>query len=342
MFKSTKWPFIVTLFLLAVVGLTACATAASAEENQPAEPSATRESAEPTIIAAPPTATPGVTATPAPPADTPEDAIQSFYESYLDYGANNCCFVGMYRSPLHDGIYRDSPYMTDDLKTRIDETVASMGPVGYDPILCAQNWPEWIRVWDVAVEGDGASATVETSLYAADGRYQAFPVQLERGEEGWQLAEIDCLTEVTDSERPDITKEPDWQTYTDADYGFSFSYPSGWAAQEAVIVGEDAPALKVVTFAPEDWTGMMAPLSVEVSPAQGEIEHTSTFEAEGHTVYVLDAPNGEVFYTLEGPEGFRVAVRDGALMAAGGDADLASTWEPFGLVMVYGIAGSFD
>jgi hypothetical protein len=165
--------------LLVAIGLTACATAPSAEENQPAEPSATSEHAEPTITDAPATARPTITATPATPAETPEDAIVRFYEVYLDYGANNCCLVGAYRSPLRDGIYRDSPYMTDDLKTSIDETVVSMGAVGTDPILCGQGWPEWVRVWDVAVEGDGASATVETSLYAEDGRYQAFPVRLE-------------------------------------------------------------------------------------------------------------------------------------------------------------------
>jgi hypothetical protein len=162
------------------------------------------------------------------------------------------------------------------------------------------------------------------------------------GGEGWQLAEIDCDGEITASERPDITKEPDWQTYTDEEYGLSFPYPSGWVAQEAEIVDEGARVDKVVTFAPEDWDGTIAPLALEIGRAQGAIEHTSTFEVEGHTVYVLEAANGEILYTLDGPDGIRVTVRDSALLASGGDEDLASTWEPFGVVMVYGIAASFD
>lgn len=267
---------------------------------------------------------------------TPEEVVQTFYQSWVDYATPD--EHGNFNNPMVDEIYKGSPYLTPELITTIEETLASMGPSGYDPILCAQNTPEWIRVDEVQIDGEQASAVVVTSMLARAQQYHRVPVRLELRDGGWLISEINCFTEIDeDLVDPELADRlPDFLTYEDA-LGFHFEYPSSWTFAEAVIADESAPVDRVITFAPSDWDGRVAPFSLEISTSQtGEIPYSEMIDVNGLTFYVEHTPYDEAFYTVELPEGVRVALRDSTIMAANGDEDLISQWQPVIENFVYG------
>jgi hypothetical protein len=79
-------------------------------------------------------APPDPTAVPAPDTtEDPETVVQTFFDWYLAYAETG--------NPLVDGAYRDSPYLTANLVSQVDEIIASFEGGGYDPFLCAQDIP---------------------------------------------------------------------------------------------------------------------------------------------------------------------------------------------------------
>lgn len=279
------------------------------------------------------------TATPEPEpltASTPEESVQAFFEFWMDYSTPDA--NGNFRNPMVDEIYKDSPYLTPELKETIEETLLSMGPGGYDPVMCAQDTPQWINVKEVETEGEQASALVETSMMAGPQAYHTVPVNLEKRGEVWLITGIDCEAALNmnvagasgpEPVAPQPAAEGDWAVYRDEQYGFSFDYPSSWFLQEASIVGQDVPVDRVITLAPGDGAGAITPVSVEMSTGQtGEVPHTETLEVNGLIVMVEQTPYEETLYTVELPGGVRVTIRDTSMMASGGDEDLLSQWTP--------------
>lgn len=271
------------------------------------------------------------TATPEPEpvtASTPQESVQAFFEYWMDYSTPDA--NGNFHNPMVDKIYRDSPYLTPGLKEAIEEALLSMGPGGYDPVMCAQDTPQWINVKEIVIEGEQASAQVETSMLSSTRTYHTVPVRLERHGEVWLISEIDCAAALAGPDEPEAADQTgDHAVYRDEQYGFSFEYPSSWFLQEASIFGQDVPVDRVITLAPGDGAGAITPVSVEVSTGQtGEIPHSETLEVNGLIVMVEQTPYEETLYTVELPGGVRVTIRDTVMMASGGDEDLISQWQP--------------
>ena len=113
--------------------------------------------------------------------------------------------------------------------------------------------------------------------------------------------------------------------YQSEEYGFSLQYPSSWVAQKAIIADEAAP------------------VSIEISTGlSGDIEYSNVLALHGHEVYVQVSPYGETCYIFERPEGVRIALRDSSHMAAGGDDDLISTWQPVLEMLLENLALSLE
>lgn len=104
-------------------------------------------------------APPDPTAVPAPAAtEEPEEVVQLFFDWYLAYAETG--------NPLVDKAYHDSPYLTADLVSQVDEIIASFEGGGYDPFLCAQDIPGVIEAagsWEARQEGGGDEAAVTIS-----------------------------------------------------------------------------------------------------------------------------------------------------------------------------------
>ncbi len=104
-------------------------------------------------------APPDPTAVPAPETtEEPEAVVQLFYDWYLAYAETG--------NPLVDKAYHDSPYLTADLVSLVDQIIASFEGGGYDPFLCAQDIPGAMEAavsWEAWQEEGGGEAAVNVS-----------------------------------------------------------------------------------------------------------------------------------------------------------------------------------
>lgn len=121
------------------------------------------------------------------PTRSPESAatvVDSFYAEYLDYiGMSR--ETGDFRNPLVDRAYRDmmglSPEYVGELDALLEEGIMA------DPILCAQDIPEFVKVAGVEQEGDLAVATMEDSFVG-----HRFEVELKAEDGGWLITSVRC------------------------------------------------------------------------------------------------------------------------------------------------------
>ena len=148
-----------TLLLIVVLLISACSTASKTEI--PAAPTS------PTLYSA-------------------EAIVEAFYSDYLNYFEDPA--TGSFRNPLADRMYANRAYLTQDLINTIDSIIASFDDMGaYDPILCAQNIPDYITFGQPIINAGKATFMIETSF---DSHY--FFVHLNKEADGWKIDTISC------------------------------------------------------------------------------------------------------------------------------------------------------
>jgi hypothetical protein len=170
--------------LLAALVLVGCAPAAHTQNTS--------------VSSAPGLAIVASTATPPPPAtavaekqpelETPETIVRAFYDWYLAYFGDRS--QGIVNNPLVDGAYRDTPYLTTSFVQHIDELLAEMRRQeagGYDPILCAQDIPQFVEP-DVTFSHNGMASVVLRSSFPN----QMVTVDLVPHNESWLISNITC------------------------------------------------------------------------------------------------------------------------------------------------------
>jgi len=128
--------------------------------------------------------TPPVTTT----SKTPEEVVNEFYGEYL--GALEDMAAGLGGSPIDE--FKKHDLLTAANQTEIQATLDSMtGPGGYDPILCAQNFPDKSYiVGESIIGGDNANLTV---IFFYGGDPAEVPVILAKENGEWKIDEIICL-----------------------------------------------------------------------------------------------------------------------------------------------------
>lgn len=117
----------------------------------------------------------------------PREAVELFYEWYMDYSGH----------PLVDGAYRANEYLTGDFIQGVDEFLTTPDSSDYDPFLCAQDKPDRFNVEDGDTSADQNSAVVIVQEVWNFGTKheitQDLKVRLQCVNGKWKIANIDCL-----------------------------------------------------------------------------------------------------------------------------------------------------
>jgi hypothetical protein len=119
---------------------------------------------------------------------TPGQAVKAFYGWYIWHARE----IG---SPLADGAYRSSEYLTPRFIQRVDEIIASFNNGGYDPLLCAQDIPGKFTIGKVDVTGETASVELN-EIWNPETEYETVSyavVELQQIDERWLIDDVLCL-----------------------------------------------------------------------------------------------------------------------------------------------------
>jgi hypothetical protein len=112
-------------------------------------------------------------------ARTPHGATEAFYQDWINHDGN----------PMVDRIYAAHPLVTPRLIDRVDAIIASFDRGGYDPVLCAQDFPAAFRV--EAVSADDTTAAVRVVQQFGE-QTRAVDVSLRATNGIWQIDAIRC------------------------------------------------------------------------------------------------------------------------------------------------------
>jgi hypothetical protein len=121
----------------------------------------------------------GVTDAAADPEAGPAATVASFYGWYLDASR-----VG---SPLADGRIAEREDLRDDFRLHLRLVLDGLRGGGFDPLLCAQDVPAWVRVVEVRTVARRAFVRVGTSFSG-----HGFEVVLERDGDTWRIDDVRC------------------------------------------------------------------------------------------------------------------------------------------------------
>lgn len=223
----------------------------------------------------------------APSEPMPEEVIESFLRWYAGYPGN----------PLADDVLSSNPLVTEGLVEKVDAILASFGPAGYDPILCAQDRPRSFSVEVTDRSADSVAAVVRTEF---EGHEIYVGVAKVDGE--WMIADVTCPTdpssstpeeeqiveaesptqigtidpseqeseeeghgdEESDDETSELDPTADWPIFRDETYGFQIAYPPGWAFMDLPVYdpGAGGPPTTIerfVIFYPQAWEERLKP-----------------------------------------------------------------------------------
>jgi len=229
---------------------------------------------------------------------TPKEVTQGFYNWYLEYSRNQ-------GNPLVSRAYRSSEYLTDQFAQKVDGLLDSFAGGGYDPFLCAQDFPEKVSIGSVVVSGQNAWVVVQTH-WTGGATVRETTVGLKDTGGEWKVVDILCPMAA------DFGMAA-WQLYRDESYGFQVKYPQDWTLKEAKINDPqgDLPIKRVLSFSPQEWRGMVTPASIEVGvgslekmqsmwplPTEGQSSATTI---NGYVVFIGEGMYGEMFYILKHP-----------------------------------------
>ncbi|MBN1316876.1 MAG: DUF3828 domain-containing protein [Anaerolineales bacterium] len=119
------------------------------------------------------------------PAAAPDQVAASYYAWYLEYiGERGSDHL---RNPLVDGAFARTDFLADDFIQQVDELLASFDKGGYDPILCAQDIPEYVNVGEPDISDGKAIVNVNSSFANHD-----WMVELAEKDGRWLIVDINC------------------------------------------------------------------------------------------------------------------------------------------------------
>lgn len=126
----------------------------------------------------------------------PGETVLEFYENWVRYEGN----------PLVDRIYRDHPTVSTDYSEKVDQILASSNKGGYDPILCAQDKPESIKIEEVKKKDGYAVITMTENFYGTE---QMLNIKMKYNYDNnkWRITDIIC----PDSGSADSGQAAGWQ-----------------------------------------------------------------------------------------------------------------------------------
>lgn len=124
-----------------------------------------------------------------------EESVRLFYWSYLQQLQKHPGET--YVAPLLDGLYRQSPYLSDDFIAQIDDLVARQ--IAFDPFLCAQDRPKNFTLGAVTLSEEVASVRVQSGLG------NAFDVIVVDQGDAWRITDVICI-EAEDTTEPAVLK----------------------------------------------------------------------------------------------------------------------------------------
>jgi hypothetical protein len=168
---------------------------------------------------------------------TPGQAVQAFYGWYIWYTRE----MG---SPLADGAYRSSKYLTPQFIEKVDGIIISFDKGGYDPFLCAQDIPGKFTIGEMVASGGMASVALN-KIWHLGTEYETVShalIKLRQIDERWLIDDVLCVEwdplaleseppkattpeekvgEATKNKPPvDGGKIEGWQVFRDDEYGF--------------------------------------------------------------------------------------------------------------------------
>lgn len=126
---------------------------------------------------------------------TPSGVAEAFYGWYIDLAGYDE-ETGTRGSPLAEGAYHESPFLTADLVARLDEMVA--GELRADPLLCAQDIPLAVRAYEAAVGAETARLLVHEHFQGNPDPYPIV-VDLVRMDDRWLLSDVSCTVSPADA-----------------------------------------------------------------------------------------------------------------------------------------------
>jgi len=116
---------------------------------------------------------------------TPEQVVEDFYQEYLEYTGESG--TESFRNPLADRIYQESGLLTSSFKAHLDDLLAAEEAPRADPLLCAQDIPQELRIQELYQQGQQAQAVVRTDFAG-----HVFTVDLRQEGDSWLIASVTC------------------------------------------------------------------------------------------------------------------------------------------------------
>lgn len=123
---------------------------------------------------------------------SPAQVTESYYTWYLDYLS-----AGVLCNPLLDGAYHDSPYLSANLVSYLDDLVSDSCGVGLpvDPFLCGVDATGGIVVRHLSADDSAARVAIYARVPTESGVAETTPLgtaSLVRMAGQWQLDAIMC------------------------------------------------------------------------------------------------------------------------------------------------------
>ncbi len=196
----------------------------------------------------------------------PAGVATAFYTWYLGYIGDRAS--GDFRNPLVDQAYQDHPLLAECLTQEVDDLLAEMreqGTGGYDPFLLAQDIPA-----DFSVDPGVAEGTAVVHLQFGADSVRHLRVTLNEQRKISAIAEDPGLPNEAPTGEVDAGSSTAQAIYLDNEYGFSFSYPTGWVMGALDMQGpgmpDDWPVLAAWLLMPQDVADTLAAQSGPPDP----------------------------------------------------------------------------
>jgi hypothetical protein len=186
------------------------------------------------------------------PVPPPAETVERFYNWYLARART----AG---SPLADGSYRETGFLTEELVQKIDALVASFEGGAYDPFLCAQDVSERVDVGPAEGSAEEAGLTVRTSF---EGHSFRVELQLVAGE--WKISDVIC----SGASQPGDAVS--YQEVEIPEVGLSFEVPEGWQRLEPDWVW--APDAEGSLRLGANWMELEPPMEAEAALLPGHAQ----------------------------------------------------------------------
>lgn len=113
------------------------------------------------------------------PALSAEETVLAFYSDWTEYEGN----------PIADRIYRESAYADAGFVAKTDALIDSFDKGGFDPVLCAQDFPSELKIANAAIKGGQAVVAIEEVF---SGNSRMIEARLSKPGKHWLITDIIC------------------------------------------------------------------------------------------------------------------------------------------------------